>query len=66
MKEQIGLIAGKIWDLLTVKGKTGIKRLPMLLNEPSPIVYQAVGWLAREGKIEYHSENGKISVSLIP
>jgi hypothetical protein len=28
------------------------------------ITYQALGWLAREGKIEYHTQKAKTSVSL--
>ena len=52
MKEIIGVMAGKIWLLLGEKGETSILQLTQLLKEDSAIVYQALGWLAREGKIE--------------
>lgn len=51
MKEIVGFTAGKIWQLLGEKGETGIPRLMQLLKEDEPTIYQALGWLAREGKI---------------
>jgi len=52
MKEQVGVMAGKIWLLLGEKGETSIPQLIQLLKEGSAIVDQALGWLTREGKIE--------------
>jgi len=52
MKEIVGVTAGKIWLLLGEKGETSIPQIIQLLKEDSAIVYQALGWLAREGKIE--------------
>jgi hypothetical protein len=51
MKEIIGVTAGEIWLLLGEKGETSIPQLIQLLKEDDSIVYQALGWLAREGKI---------------
>ena len=39
-------------------------KLPMILQEKGEIVYQALGWLAREDKINYLSKEGKTFVSL--
>lgn len=64
MKVKIGETAGKIWNLLEEKGEVNISQLPRLLNEKSVIVHQAVGWLAREDKIEYRTEAGKTHLSL--
>jgi Mn-dependent DtxR family transcriptional regulator len=64
MKDKIGETAGKIWNLLKEKGEVNISQLPRLLNEKSLIVQQALGWLAREDKIEYRTEAGKTRISL--
>jgi len=64
MKDKIGEIAGKIWKILGEKEDIKILRLPHILKEKGEIVYQALGWLARENKINYHSKGGKTFVSL--
>jgi hypothetical protein len=64
MKHHIGETAGKIWKILHAKGELNISQLPKLLNEKSMIVYQAVGWLAREDKISYRKEAAKTWISL--
>jgi hypothetical protein len=38
--------------------------LPKLLKEKSMVVYQAVGWLAREDKIEFRKDATKTWISL--
>lgn len=65
MKEKIGETAGKIWKVLKEKEEVDIAQLPRILNEKSVIVYQALGWLARENKIKYRTKANKSFVSLI-
>jgi hypothetical protein len=65
MKEKVGKTAGKIWKLLRKKGEVPISQLPKLMNEKAVIVNQALGWLAREDKINYRSEANKTYVSLV-
>ena len=64
MKTQIGHLAGKIWETLDSKGSVSITQLPKILDEKSVLVYQALGWLAREEKIIYKKEKNKVIVSL--
>ena len=64
MKNEIGETAGRIWETLNTRGKVAINQLPKILNENSMLVYQALGWLAREDKIEYFIEKKKTYVSL--
>lgn len=64
MKDRIGEIAGKIWTVLGEKENVNISKLPKLLKEKGEIVYQALGWLAREDKINYHTKERKTFVSL--
>ncbi|MGD9347119.1 MAG: winged helix-turn-helix domain-containing protein [Candidatus Aminicenantes bacterium] len=64
MKNKIGETAGKIWKVLKKKGEVNVAQLPKLLNEKSAVVYQALGWLAREDKIDYQIKAAKTFVSL--
>lgn len=64
MKAKVGETAGNIWRLLKEQEEVNISQLPKLLNEKSSIVYQGLGWLAREGKIEYRIKAAKTFVSL--
>ncbi len=65
MKDRIGEIAGRIWTILGEKQDVDILKLPKILKEKGEIVYQALGWLAREDKINYHTKERKTFVSLI-
>ena len=64
MKDKIGQTAGQIWKILKKKGEVNAAQLPKLVNEKSALVYQALGWLAREDKIEYQTKAAKTFVSL--
>ena len=64
MKDKVIETAGKTWKLLGQYGETSVSQLPQLINEQDNVVYQALGWLAREDKITYNSKNRKTFVSL--
>ena len=64
MKNEIGETAGRIWEILNNKGKVAIQQIPKLLNENSMLSYQAIGWLAREDKIEFIAEGKKTLITL--
>jgi hypothetical protein len=64
MKNKIGEIAGKVWKTLGEREHVNLLRLPTILQEKEEIVYQALGRLAREDKVNYLSKEGKTSVSL--
>ena len=64
MKNTIGNIAGKIWETLRKKEELNIVQLSKIHKEKMNIIYQAVGWLAREDKINFRVYDGKIFVSL--
>jgi hypothetical protein len=63
-KEKIGHTAGQIWQILNTKGEVSLTQLPRLLKLTTDITYQALGWLAREDKVEYRTKAGKVYVSL--
>ena len=63
MKSQIGEMAGRVWKTLGEKEEIGVSRLPQILKEKGEIVYQALGWLAKEGKVDFHKNEGRTFVS---
>ncbi len=64
MREMIGQTAGKIWDTLNVENEISLTRLPKMVGERETVVYQALGWLAREDKIEYEQKGNRTLVSI--
>jgi hypothetical protein len=64
LKDRIGETAGGIWKILKKEGEVNMAQLPKLLNEKSNLVYQGLGWLAREDKVEYQIKQAKTYVSL--
>ena len=50
--EQLGETAGDVWQLLDLRGKMSMAQLIKSIAAPRDVVMQAVGWLAREDKIE--------------
>ncbi|GIW90815.1 MAG: hypothetical protein KatS3mg109_1247 [Pirellulaceae bacterium] len=51
-KAAIGFTAGKVWHLLHDQGRMSMTRLIKSVDAPRDLVLQAIGWLAREDKIE--------------
>ena len=66
MLTEIGHTAGKIWEALGQKGEISVDYLPRAVKAKSAVAYQALGWLAKEDKIQYKKKNGKNVVSLTP
>ena len=64
MTERIGATAGRVWQVLKEQEEADIRRLPRMLDEKSVVVNQALGWLAREGKLEYREQGDKLFVAL--
>jgi hypothetical protein len=64
MKKIIGEMAGRVWKTLGEKEELVVSKLPQILKEKGEIVYQALGWLAKEGKVDFHKKEGKTFVSL--
>jgi hypothetical protein len=65
MKEKIIDAAGKTWRYLGQNGETNVSQLPKVLKEKEPVIFQALGWLAREDKINYSTKNRRTFVSLV-
>ena len=65
MKEKVIEAAGKTWRYLGQNGETNVSQLSKVLKEKDEVVLQAVGWLAREDKINYSIKNRRTFVSLV-
>ena len=66
MIETIGQAAGRVWTVLSeAEGPVGITEVPKRAHLKTQVAYQALGWLAREGKVEYHSKGRKTEVALL-
>lgn len=65
MQDKIGSAAGQIWKMLaTAKTPVNITDIPKRTNLPAQIAFQGLGWLAREGKLEYQQKGRSIYVGL--
>ncbi len=64
MIEEIGVTAGKIWNLLHDKGEMSISGVVSGVNTSRSMVYMGLGWLAREDKLEFTKKSRGVSVRL--
>lgn len=62
--EQIGMTAGSVWLYLSDNGSTSLANLKKAINAPGDLIAAAVGWLAREEKIEFSSSGKSVTLSL--
>ena len=61
---QIGEVAGEIWHLLDLKGPLSITKIVKEVDGPRDLTMQALGWLAREYKINIEGDSKSRIVSL--
>jgi len=64
MVEEIGMLAGKVWECLNDNGKATVKQLSSKVNAPESEVLMAIGWLAREDKLAFSKKGRFLYVSL--
>lgn len=64
MNQEIGLMAGKIWQTLETKGEMSVAALKKALGTRELTADWALGWLARENKIVLRKERNTVKVSL--
>jgi len=64
MEDIIGSTAGDVWSLLNSQGPLTTLKLKSTLGIPNSMLYLALGWLAREGKIDMQESGHTYVVSL--
>jgi hypothetical protein len=62
--ELIGETAGKVWHVLSADGAQSLTKVKKSVKGPPELVFAAVGWLAREGKLEFASSGRSLKVAL--
>lgn len=62
--DQIGETAGTIWQNLAHDGPRTLGVLMQEVNAPESLFFMAVGWLSREGKLEFEPAGGDYTVWL--
>lgn len=60
----IGETAGLVWNFLRSNGESTLSTLEKKVEAPRSLVSMAVGWLAREGKIELKDEKRAVRITL--
>ncbi len=63
-REQVGVTAGKVWHVLNDSGPQTVVQLKKKLNGSGELVSFALGWLAREDKIDILQEKKNLKVIL--
>jgi hypothetical protein len=61
---QVGDTAGKIWNLLNDEGPHTFAQLKKKLNGSGELLSFALGWLAREDKVDITQEKKTVKVAL--
>jgi len=64
MNEEIGSMAGAIWQALDTQGEVSLPQLKEAVQGRSPLFDWALGWLAREDKVVITPEKRSFRVRL--
>jgi len=64
MNEHVGVTAGKVWHMLKDLGPQTLAQLKKRLNGSGELVGFALGWLAREDKIDISPDKKSFKVAL--
>jgi hypothetical protein len=60
----IGHAAGEIWGLLSSGGPRTIADIKKSVKAPGDVVVAAIGWLAREHKLEFDTNGKTVKIGL--
>ncbi|MDX1601388.1 MAG: winged helix-turn-helix domain-containing protein [Anaerolineales bacterium] len=60
----IGQVAGQVWQFLQGEGKSSVSAIERGVDASGREVQMGIGWLAREGKVEFSDEPRGLYVSL--
>jgi len=64
IKGQVGETAGQVWNTLTTDGSMTLTQLKKKLNGQGDLLGYALGWLAREDKIDMVLQKKTLRLSL--
>lgn len=61
---EVGELAGKVWHYLDEHGRSSLSAVEQGVEAPRALALMAIGWLAREGKVELLQEGRTMLVCL--
>jgi hypothetical protein len=61
---EIGHVAGSVWELLSRQDGMTLAALKKEVAAPADMVLAAIGWLAREDKLEFTTAGRGVKISL--
>ena len=64
MLEDIGSVAGDVWHYLEEKSEATVTKLTRELGENERTILMAIGWLAREGKLDFEKRKQGTYITL--
>jgi len=64
MIHNVGRTAGRVYQKLDAKGQMSMSRLKKEVGGNDTLVTMAIGWLAREGKVNLTKERNVVKVTL--
>jgi len=64
MINSIGETAGKVWKFLNEKGEANLSQLKKGVKADQNLILQAIGWLAREDKLNIEKKGPYMTYSL--
>ena len=64
MLEDIGSVAGAVWHHLEENNEATVTKLTRELGETERIILMAIGWLAREGKLDFEKRKQGTYITL--
>jgi hypothetical protein len=64
MFHTIGEAAGEIWRILKDEDNLSISAVVRRVQQPQPVAYMGIGWLAREDKLVFTKTKRGMSISI--
>ena len=64
MLENIGSVAGAVWRYLEENSEATVTKLTRELDENERTILMAIGWLAREGKLDFEKRKQGTYITL--
>ena len=61
---EIGETAGKVWQVLNDNGESTFVKVKKKVVGSTELLHQAIGWLAREDKLNILKEGSSVKLSL--
>lgn len=61
---EVGGISGEVWNLLHTQGPLTPTAVKKTIDAPGDLVMAAVGWLAREGKLDFQTAGRTVKIAL--